>query len=168
MKKKKGFTMVELLAVIVLLGILALVGIVSVTRLISKSRDEQVKDQAKTMVMATQSFLQSDKSLLPKSIGEFTEISASELKNANFLKENLKNSKGEDCMEKSYVRVYKSSNTDYVYTPYIICGNEERENSEAVVEPTIQIEFRGERDEAGRIQNVSVASLYIEICEFIH
>ena len=44
-RKKNGFTMVELLAVIVILGILATISIVSVQRLLAKAKIEYYKSQ---------------------------------------------------------------------------------------------------------------------------
>ncbi|MDD6878923.1 MAG: type II secretion system protein [bacterium] len=46
MKNKKGFTLVELLAVIVILGVLLLVAVPSVTRVISNSRINADKSEA--------------------------------------------------------------------------------------------------------------------------
>ena len=124
MTNKKGFTMIELLGVIVILGILSVMAIVSVTRLITKSKTEQKNSQAKTLMMAAESYMQANKNNLPKTIGEVKKVSASELKSTNYLKNNLKNADGASCMEKSFVRVYKYSATSYSYVPFIYCGNE--------------------------------------------
>lgn len=45
-KNKKGFTLVELLAVIVILGVLLIIAVPAVTRLISSSRQGAADDQA--------------------------------------------------------------------------------------------------------------------------
>ena len=44
---KKGFTLIEILAVIVIIGIISTIGIISVTRNIAESRDATVVDLAK-------------------------------------------------------------------------------------------------------------------------
>ena len=74
MTNKKGFTMIELLGVIVILGILSVMAIVSVTRLITKSKTEQKNSQAKTLMMAAESYMQANKNDLPKTIGEVKKV----------------------------------------------------------------------------------------------
>ncbi len=162
-KNNKGFTMVELLMTVVILGILSVTAITAVSRLITKSKTEQKENQEKTMEIAARSYLQSNTDMMPKAIGESRTIKARDLKNANFLKEDLKDSAGEDCMEKSYVKVYKTSKADYTYTAYLYCGNEEVVDDSTDINPTITIEFRGKRDAKGNIQNVSSAILAIKI-----
>ena len=85
--KNKGFTLIELLAVITILGILMVISIVAVTRLINKSKREQKNAQEQTVIMAAESYLQANRALLPKSIGETTTIFVSNLKESNYLKD---------------------------------------------------------------------------------
>lgn len=163
-KNKKGFTMVELLAAIVILGILSITAIASVTRLVSKSKDEQIVHQEKTAIMATQSYFQANKDELPKAIGESRKIPLSKLKSTNYLKNNIKNADGKSCMEDSYVKVYKKSNSDYTYTAYIFCeGDTVTEEDETNNKPVIDITFEGEQNAEGNLQNVATAYLVIKI-----
>lgn len=161
---KKGFTMVELLAAIVILGILSVTAIVSVTRLITKSKGEQRVQQEKTAIMATQSYFQANKDELPKAIGESRTIPLTKLKSTNYLKNNIKNADGKSCMENSYVKVYKKSNSDYTYTAHIICPGDTPTNEEQTDnEPEISISFEGEKNAEGNLQNVATAFLVIDI-----
>lgn len=66
MKKRKydeisssinGFSLIELLAVIVILGLLMTFAIPNVSRLISKSKDENIDSNKKTLIMAAESYL---------------------------------------------------------------------------------------------------------------
>ena len=121
--KKNGFTLVELLGVIVIIGILSTMAITGVTKLINKTKnvsDDTLKDTAR---MAAESFMQANKDEMPKSIGETTDLKINTLKSSNYIKE-FKNSKGQDCSNNSYVKVYKQSKNKYVYTPYIYCGSD--------------------------------------------
>ena len=65
----KGFSMVEILAVVVILGVLSTIGIVSVTRLIENSRKHYYEAQAEQLVLAAQSYANDNKNILPKTIG---------------------------------------------------------------------------------------------------
>ena len=166
MTNKKGFTMIELLGVIVILGILSVMAIVSVTRLITKSKTEQKNSQAKTLMMAAESYMQANKNNLPKTIGEVKKVSASELKSTNYLKSNLKNADGANCMEKSFVRVYKYSATNYSYVPFIYCGNETVPSEDKIDSPTIEITFEDEKDYTSSdsdYQNVKAIKVKIKI-----
>ena len=123
-KKRNAFTLIELLAVLVIIGILSIGAIKGVQVLIEKSRRDQRVHQENTLIMAAESYLQDNKSEVPKFIGETSDISAQQLKDSNYLKDEIKNSKGETCMVNSYVRVYKESKDDYNYTAYLYCGND--------------------------------------------
>ena len=130
-----GFSLVELLAVVVFLGIIASIGLVASNRLIEKSNKDKMESQKNTVTMSAQTYMQNNKNLVPKIIGETTILKISDLRLSNYLTEDIKNEKGESCMEKSYVRVYKLSNTEYTYTTFLYCGNEEvPEESEKVNE----------------------------------
>lgn len=140
-KTNKGFTLIELLGVILLVGILLGITITAVMKFIDRARTEQLKSQEKTVTMAAQNYLQENRSLLPKSIGETTTIPVSMLKKNKYLTENIKNSKNESCMENSYISVYKSSKTKYVYKPYLFCGDKTGTSTIASSTPTIKIDF---------------------------
>lgn len=140
-KSNKGFTLIELLAVVVIVGILLGISIVAVMRYIDNAKKEQISSQEKTMVIAAQNYLQENRGLLPKSIGETTTIPISVLKSNNYITETLKNSKRESCMENSYVEVSKKASNKYTYKAYLYCGDEEGTVTIGQITPTIEIRF---------------------------
>ena len=121
---KKGFTLVELLGTIVIIGILSGLAISGVTRMINNAKKETSESQKKTIKMAAESYFQSNVKKLPKVIGSSSTVSAKELNDAKYITTELKNEDGESCMENSYVKIYKKSASEYVYTPYIYCGDD--------------------------------------------
>ena len=164
-KRKKGFSLVELLAVVVILGILATISIVAVSSLIDRAKQDKMDSLKKTVLLSAQTYIQNNKNLVPKIIGESKNIKVSDLRAGNYLTEDIKNDKGESCMEKSYVRVYKLSKSEYTYTAFIYCGNEELPEEEAVPRPLITGKFTDSSGEIKneKLNNVSDAFLFIEI-----
>ena len=143
----KTFTIVELLAVIVILGLLAFVGISALSKYIEKTKNESDKKAKQTLLSATKLYLQNNKDITPKSIGEYKIITAKELKNNNYLKSTLKNIKGESCINESFVRVYKSENRDYSSVAYLYCGKEKRPNNIETITPVItKFDFSNSND----------------------
>ncbi len=124
MKKlnKKGFSMVEILAVIVILGVISTIGVVSVTKLIDKSRQHYYDTQESQLVLAAQAYATSDTSILPKTIYGLSTIKLQDLYDKKFIKEKVKDQNKRLCdPEKSHVDIFKSSKTDFIYTGYLNC-----------------------------------------------
>jgi len=141
--KKNGFTMIELLGVIVIIGILSSLAIVSVSRLINIAKNSSDDSLANTLKMASQSYMEANKNEMPKAIGEIVDLKAETLRKSNYITSDLKNSKGDSCMAKSHVKVYKRTSTEYVYTPYVCCGNSSCKSEEDKNSPVITINFSG-------------------------
>ncbi len=146
-KGNRGFTLVELLAAIVILGILSTMAIAGVSNLIKKAKSSAEDANAKTIQMAAESYLQANKDTAPRSIGECVTVSASDLKNKKFLTDEITNSNNESCMKNSYVKIFKSSNGEYIYTPYIYCGADKAStDSKDKMVPVGEIKFSKSTD----------------------
>ena len=164
-RNRKGFSLVELLAVVVILGLIAALGISATSYLSDLAKKNKMESQKNTVTMSAETYLQNNKNLVPKIIGDSSIIKVSDLRREKYLTEDIKNGKGESCMEKSYVRVYKLSNSEYKYTTFLYCGDEEVPAEEIVPSPIVTAKFS---DSSGVIKddllnNVSDAYLYIEI-----
>ncbi|MBQ6324056.1 MAG: prepilin-type N-terminal cleavage/methylation domain-containing protein [Bacilli bacterium] len=140
MKKvnKNGFTLVELLGVVTLLGIIMLVAIPNVSKLIDKSKDSKKESNKKTLLLAGKSYMQANKTKLPKAIGENAKVDAQDLKSSGFLKEDLVDGNKVSCMDYSYVSVKKKSSNKYEYVPHLYCGSETPDELEEIT-PYINI-----------------------------
>ena len=164
-KNRRGFSLVELLAVVVILGLIMAIGIGATSYLVDKAKSEKMESQKNTVNMSAQTYLQNNKNLVPKIIGESKIIKVSDLRRTNYLTEDITNNKGESCMEKSYVRVYKLSNSEYTYTTFLYCGDEEIPEEQDVPTPKVSAKFSDSSGEIEdeKLKNVSDAYLYIEI-----
>ena len=162
MKDNKGFTLVEILAVVVILGIIMVISVPAVSKWISRGKAESKESQKSTLLMAAQSYAQDNKKILPKAIGQTTILTAEELKNANYLKEDLYDADKKKCMN-SVIRIYKYNKTGYTYTAYIYCEGDTVPDSFSGVEPSISIGFSGNKQADDTIHDVSISSFKITI-----
>ena len=135
-----GFTLIELLGVITILGILMTLGIVNFSGLIGKAKDTHTAQLEKTLTTAAESYVGDNSDKLPKQVGDSRDISAQTLKDANYIREEIKNANGESCMSNSFVKVYKVSKTDYTYTAFLYCGSE-TPTTTSIPEPTVNVYF---------------------------
>ena len=147
MKNKKGFTMIELLATVTILGILMTITIGYAMRLINKSKNDSMEQQAKLVTTAAESYFQAHREQLPRLVGQTTKIPISTLLETNYLKKEIKNAKGESCMEKSFITAHKDSRTKYTYKAYLYCGNDTVPSTTSPLGPNITIDFC--REETG-------------------
>lgn len=144
MKKlnKKGFSMVELLAVITILGILSTISIISVQRILARAKEEFYDKQRKNIVMAAQSYLQNDKSKQPKVLGQKTTLTLKELKENKYIDKVVDYSKKECHPTNTKVTIFNyDQNEDYTYTAYLYCPPDKHEEENKFASPSISIEL---------------------------
>ena len=150
MNNKKGFSMIELLAVVAILGILSTIGITAVSNILEKAHEEYYINQEKNLVLAAQSYMNTNKNELPKIIGKKEKITAKELREANYLKKDITRYDGKTkCnADESYVNVFKYGVSDYSYTAYLTCPDDriaaEEEKNE---KPKIDAVFPGSKED---------------------
>ena len=128
-----GFSMIELLAVIVILGIISTISIVSVSRLVERSRENYYETQQKQLILAAQSYANDNKSVLPKETGSFSTVYLKELYDKKYITDKIVDQNKNECypdktvdgsgktIEGSRVEIYKSSKGDYKYVGYLEC-----------------------------------------------
>lgn len=110
---KKGFTLTELLMVIVLLGLLGLIVIPVVDKLIKDSEEDLYKTQINNIELAAKNWASKNIFSLPENTGNYVDRTICDLERDGFLEIDVKNPKTEELFYKdSYVRITK---TDYGY-----------------------------------------------------
>lgn len=141
-KNNKGFTMIELLAAIVLLGILAATAIAAVSWILQRSKDNYYVTLEKNVTMAAENYYVDNRAALPKAIGQSRRILLKTLVEKNYLKEVVDYNK-DDCTasNKSYIKVVKYSNSDYIYKAYFDCPGYKTTEEEQIKDINIQVSF---------------------------
>ena len=162
-KQKNGFTMVELLAVIVILGIIMAIAIPAVNHLIGRSKKENIESHKRTLVMAAESYLQHNKNELPSDIGDSRNITAKTLKETNYLKEDIYNADKKSCMEDSFVKVTKKGTKKYNYTAHIYCAGDKVPDKLKIINPTAKILFTDADGVPYNINKQNVTSAVVNI-----
>lgn len=169
MKKNKrhGFTLVELICVIVIIGLLITMSIIAVTKTINKSKVDSKLAQEKILIKACESYIDDNKDKAPKAIGDSVNIDLKVLNDKHYLTEDVKNSNNESCMDNSYVRVYKLNKKKYTYLPYLYCGKDKVPEVEELVNPTAKILFIDDNDQNDNnsliFNNINESRIYIEM-----
>jgi type IV pilus assembly protein PilA len=87
LRKKKGFTLVELLAVIVILAVILVIAVPTVGRIIENSRQEAYLDDERMMEKAARTYALKKSEALPKGIGEKKVVLLSDLISSGILEE---------------------------------------------------------------------------------
>ena len=157
-KKKKGFTMVELLAVIVILGILVTVGIATTMNVINKAYKEYYRKQENMLLLAGKEYYSDYRSKLPKQKGGVAQVSLTTLIKEKYIKEIVDYRKTACKNSDSGVKVQKQGEGQYSYTTFLNCNsyNGETEGTSPVItflpnssqsNKTITVEMRVKDDQ---------------------
>ena len=134
--------------------------------MIDDSKKSSKLSQVELINNACQSYINNNKSVAPKIVGDSINISFKTLKDENYLISDIYNSSNETCMEKSYVRVYKLNSKEYTYLPYLYCGKETIKDVEELVTPTVKILFIDGKEENNNnliFNNINESRIYIEM-----
>ena len=117
---KKGFTLVELLAVIIILGVILVIAIPSFNNAIKESKIKLYKSINQMVVKSTKEYLTEYVYELPEEEGETIEVTTNDLISNGYLKEiSNPTDKNDTCT--GYVLITKLENNEYSYIPHINC-----------------------------------------------
>lgn len=124
---KKGFTLVELLAVIVLIGLLSSVALISYTAFIDKTEERVYKTYENTMKATAEMYLIDNSDKIP-SIGNSETIYLNDLLSANEIDpisnpdDSTDICSGDDIDEDSYIRIIRNNDVENnINLTYEVC-----------------------------------------------
>ena len=116
---KKGFTLTELLGVLVLLSLLAMILIPNISKSLKEGRENADKQAKENIVLAARSWASSHKNMLPSN-SETYNVKLADLQNEGYLDKNIKiPSTGENlnniCVTITNVGVTEQGKQKYTY-----------------------------------------------------
>ena len=121
MKKKGGFTIVELLAVILVIGIIMTFAIASVTGVLSKQNEKLQGEMEKNLKEAAIAYIQDQRIILKDCSSDFSKENPNtnenkcyrEVKVEDIINRSLFEDKNESCSKDATVLVYKENKGNY-------------------------------------------------------
>lgn len=138
---KKGFTMVELLAVVTILGVLAIVAIPSTKYLIERGKENYYVAQKNQIELAAKEYLKDNPQLLPGEVGGNRIITLRELIAHKYIS-NVKNQNKENCdKNETTVKVTRISKTKYTYAVTLICPDYKDKKESNTINPKPIIDY---------------------------
>ena len=134
---KKGFTLVELLTVVVIIGLVIGIAVFSISNFLGRGRAEYYYSVENNVLVATQDYLLDYRSLYPRNIGDSVDITLKEILATRYI-ENVKDSNGNNCTE-GMVRVTRTGRNTYDYKVCLLsCGNYTSEVCENLGDGSLQ------------------------------
>ena len=113
--KKKGFTLVELLAVIVILSLILVIAVPSVNRYIKQSKEKAYNTQISTIIEAAQAYASANSGLLPRKEEFVVKITLGQLKSSGLIKEEVKNPNDDKYFDDALTIEIKKKGETYTY-----------------------------------------------------
>lgn len=115
MMKNKGFTLIELVAIIALLGSIFLITYTEVNQSLEKSENQLSEVQKSNIKASSQNWAVDNLNKLPKESGKSCNVNLQTLQNEGYIEESIKNPKKKrEEITNVYVQISKK-NDNYIY-----------------------------------------------------
>ena len=118
---KKGFTLVELLAVIVILAVILVIAIPQVLKVVDNSRKSAYIKNEQMVENVAKTYLASNSGKAPANEGHITIVALSQLQENNLIGQII-DVKDKQTICTGYVLIINLGNNEYDYQPYLNCG----------------------------------------------
>lgn len=115
MKRKNGFTFVELLAVITIIGVMSLIAAPTVERIAKENKEKIYQTQLDNIILALKNWASDNKELLPTKNNEVLTLTLGSLKADGYLEYELKNPKNNKCFDNDMILLITKEEKNYDY-----------------------------------------------------
>ena len=119
-KQKRGFTMIELLAVLVILGIIMVIAVPSVVGYLQDSKQKYYEQLEDSVMTAGKEYFSDHRSLLPRENGQIYSVDIADLVTDGYTSDVLDSDGNGTCTGKVYVK--RLATADFEYNACISCG----------------------------------------------
>lgn len=116
---KKGFTLVEVLAVIIILGIISVIFIPNTIKILRENNLKIYKIKEQELIKAAETYAEYDKNFVPPIEGGFKYITMPQLVKGNYINKILDTTSAKEC--NAFVRVSLNSIYGYNYEACLVC-----------------------------------------------
>lgn len=131
--KKNGFTLVEMISVVVILVALGTMAILSITGTVKKSTDKLYETQVNSILDASRTYVVKNSSIL----SDYNEITLCDLKRSSLVDENIKNPKTEEPFDSSLI--VKIEKDKYGEFSFVFDGVSKMENYYCDLDVTVTL-----------------------------
>lgn len=112
---KKGFTLVEMIAVVTILAVLMLISAIPITNALRSFHETSYKNQLDNVIAAARLWGQEHPENLPETVGERAYVTLQDLQNAGYLDKDFKNPKTGENFSNITVTIIKRSTKRFIY-----------------------------------------------------
>ncbi len=117
--KQKGFTLIELIAMVVVLGVLMAISVPNIAGILKNNRENIVKEDVSKMVGNAKTKIKIKQAQYPKSEGQCVVMSMGFVDNNNDLKEGINGGKYDHNESFVVIRKEKQKDHTYIYRFYV-------------------------------------------------
>ena len=129
MKNKKGFTLIEMIGVVIIIGIIAIIAFNTFTGNLKEFRDDYYTDLERTLAESGKEFFNDNRRFRPDSVFSAQKVTLDVLVAKNYISE-VEDYDGNSCRNDSYVIIIKEGKDDYTYHSCLVCSEDNFDNTD--------------------------------------
>ncbi len=128
MKNRRGFTLIEMIGVVIIIGIIAIIAFNTFTGNLKGFRDDYYVSTERTLEESGKEFFNDNRRFRPDSILTAQKVSIGTLTKNNYVN-NIDDYNGNSCSDESYVMIIKESKDEYTYHTCLVCPEDGYDNT---------------------------------------